>query len=83
MKDIGGDGTSSGTSNGGSGLALQIGDSGEDFNTLTVSVGSMSSKSLGLDSVDVRTQSGAKAAIKTIKDAINTVSSTRGELGAL
>jgi flagellin len=43
----------------------------------------MSSKSLGLDTVDVSTQSGAKAAIKTIKDAINTVSSTRGDLGAL
>ncbi len=67
----------------GSGLALQIGDSGQDFNALTVSVGSMSSKALGLDTVDVSTQSGAKAAIKTIKDAINTVSSTRGDLGAL
>ncbi|MBE5974553.1 flagellin [Lacrimispora xylanisolvens] len=83
LKDIGGVGTSSGTSAVGSGLALQIGDSGEDFNTLTVSVGSMSSKALGLNSVDVSTQSGAKAAIKTIKDAINTVSSTRGDLGAL
>ncbi|MGC6172939.1 flagellin [Lacrimispora sp. 38-1] len=67
----------------GSGLTLQIGDSGESFNNLTVSVGSMSSKALGLDSVDVQTQSGAQAAIKTIKSAINTVSSTRGDLGAL
>jgi flagellin len=67
----------------GSGLALQIGDSGDSFNNLTVSVGSMSSKALGLSTVDVSTQSGAKNAIKTIKDAINTVSSTRGDLGAL
>ena len=67
----------------GTGLALQIGDTGDDFNNLTVSVGSMSSKSLGLDTIDVSTQSGAKNAIKTIKDAINTVSSTRGDLGAL
>lgn len=67
----------------GSGLSLQIGDTGSSFNSLTVSVGSMSSKALGLDSVDVSTQSGAKNAIKTIKDAINTVSSTRGDLGAL
>ncbi|MDW2798155.1 flagellin [Clostridium boliviensis] len=67
----------------GTGLALQIGDTGDDFNNLTVSVGSMSSKALGLDSIDVSTQSGAKNAIKTIKDAINTVSSTRGDLGAL
>nr|WP_314462264.1 flagellin [uncultured Clostridium sp.] len=67
----------------GSGLALQIGDSGDSFNNLTVSVGSMSAKSLGLDTVDISTQSGAKNAIKTIKDAINTVSSSRGDLGAL
>ena len=67
----------------GTGLALQIGDTGDDFNNLTVSVGSMSSKALGLDTIDVSTQSGAKNAIKTIKDAINTVSSTRGDLGAL
>lgn len=81
---ISGKGTKpTGTEATGSGLALQIGDTGDDFNNLTVSVGSMSSKSLGLDTVDVSTQSGAKAAIKTIKNAINTVSSTRGDLGAL
>ncbi|MBE5978979.1 MAG: flagellin [Paenibacillaceae bacterium] len=79
---ISGKGTSPSTTVG-SGLSLQIGDTGKDFNSITVSVGSMSSKALGLDSVDVSTQSGAKAAIKTIKDAINTVSSTRGNLGAL
>lgn len=79
---IQGNGTNPGATVG-SGLSLQIGDTGNDFNSLTVSVGSMSSKALGLDSVDVSTQSGAKAAIKTIKDAINTVSSTRGDLGAL
>ena len=67
----------------GTGLALQIGDTGDDFNNLTVSVGSMSSKALGLDTIDVSNQSSAKNAIKTIKDAINTVSSTRGDLGAL
>lgn len=79
---ISGQGTNPGATVG-SGLSLQIGDTGNDFNSLTVSVGSMSSKALGLDTVDVSTQSGAKAAIKTIKDAINTVSSTRGDLGAL
>jgi len=81
---IAGVGTPTGTPVGsGTGLALQIGDTGDDFNNLTVSVGSMSAKALGLDTVDVSTQSGAKNAIKTIKDAINTVSSTRGDLGAL
>lgn len=83
LNAIAGKGTAPTGTTVGSGLALQIGDSGEDFNNLTVSVGSMSAKSLGLDTVDVSTQSGAKAAIKTIKNAINTVSSTRGDLGAL
>ncbi len=79
---ISGQGTNPGATIG-SGLTLQIGDTGQNFNNLTVSVGSMSAKALGLDSVDVSTQSGAKAAIQTIKNAINTVSSTRGDLGAL
>ena len=83
LTGITGDGTAPVGATVGSGLALQIGDSGEDFNNLTVSVGSMSAKSLGLDTVDISTQSGAKNAIKTIKNAINTVSSTRGDLGAL
>lgn len=80
---ISGNGTAPVGATVGSGLALQIGDTGDSFNNLTVSVGSMSAKALGLDSIDVSTQSGAKNAIKTIKDAINTVSSTRGDLGAL
>lgn len=67
----------------GSGLVLQIGDTSDDFNKLTVSVKSMSSKSLGIDGIDLSQQSGAAAALKVVKDAINTVSSTRGELGAL
>ncbi len=83
LKDIAGKGEAPTGTTVGTGLALQIGDTGDDFNNLTVSVGSMSAKSLGLDSVDVSTQSGAKNAIKTIKNAINTVSSTRGDLGAL
>ncbi|GLC80429.1 flagellin N-terminal helical domain-containing protein [Lacrimispora brassicae] len=67
----------------GTGLTLQIGDTADDFNKLTVSVKSMSSKSLGIDGVDLSTQSGASTALKVIKNAINTVSSTRGDLGAL
>lgn len=73
----------SGVSGAGTGLTLQIGDTADDFNKLTVSVKSMSAKSLGIDGIDLSTQSGASSAIKSIKDAINTVSSTRGDLGAL
>lgn len=67
----------------GTGLTLQIGDTADDFNKLTVSVKSMSSKSLQIDGIDISTQSGASSAIELIKGAINTVSSTRGDLGAL
>ncbi|WP_024345546.1 flagellin [Lacrimispora indolis] len=67
----------------GTGLTLQIGDTADDFNKLTVSVKSMSSKSLRIDGIDISTQSGASSAIELIKGAINTVSSTRGDLGAL
>ena len=67
----------------GGGLTLQIGDSADDFNKLTVSVSNMSSNSLGIGSIDIGTQAGATAAIDKIKSAINTVSSTRGDLGAI
>ncbi len=42
----------------------------------------MSSKSLGINGIDVGTQAGAKQAVSVIKAAINKVSSTRGDLGA-
>lgn len=67
----------------GQGLKLQIGDTAEEFNKLTVSVGDMSSKALGISDVDISTQDGAAKAIDKIKTAINTVSSTRGDLGAV
>ncbi|MEA4941198.1 hypothetical protein SDC9_112693 [bioreactor metagenome] len=65
------------------GLTLQIGDTAESFNKLTVSVGDMHAKALGINDIDISTQTGATAAMKSIKSAINSVSSTRGNLGAL
>lgn len=65
------------------GLTLQIGDTAQDFNQLTVTVGSMSTNSLGLSGINIGTQVGAKNAVDLIKKAINTVSSTRGDLGAI
>ena len=50
---------------------------------MNVSVSDMSTKSLGIDSISVATQAGASAAVDKIKAAINTVSSTRGTLGAV
>lgn len=80
---IGTDAAYAGPTGGGSGLTLQIGDTADSFNQLSVNVGSMGATELGIDVVDISTQSGATEAIDKIKDAINTVSSTRGDLGAL
>ena len=64
-------------------LTLQIGDTADAFNKLKVNVGDMHVKGLGIDTVDISDQDGAAAAIQNIKAAINTVSSTRGDLGAV
>ncbi len=67
----------------GKALTLQIGDTSADFNQMTVSVGDMHTKALGIDGIDISNQDGAKAAVDKIKAAINSVSSTRGDLGAI
>ena len=67
----------------GTGLSLQIGDTGDDFNQLTVSVKACDSTSIGVANVDISTQEGAQAALETIKSAINYVSDVRGGLGAI
>ena len=64
-------------------LTLQIGDTADDFNKMKVSVQSTSAKNLKIADVDISTQAGAADAISKIKNAINSVSSTRGDLGAL
>ncbi len=67
----------------GAGLTLQIGDTSADFNQMTVAVGDMHADALGIADIDISTQAGAKAAVDKIKSAINSVSSTRGDLGAI
>ena len=67
-------------------LTLQIGDTADSFNKMSVSVADMSTKGLGLDALKktgITTEENASNAIDTIKTAINTVSSTRAGLGAL
>ena len=64
-------------------LVLQIGDTNESFNNLAVSVDSMSATGLGVKTIDISTRDGATDAIEKIKDAINTVSTQRGKLGAI
>ena len=65
------------------GLKLQIGDTSDSYNKLTVSVEDMHAKTIGIGNVDISTQDGAAAALDQIKSAINYVSDTRGNLGAL
>ena len=67
----------------GAALTLQIGDTSADFNQMAVSVGDMHAEALGIADIDISTQVGAKAAVDKIKSAINSVSSTRGDLGAI
>ena len=72
------------------GLSLQIGATGDEYNKVTVSVGDMSSKGLGINNLrdtGIMTQDAASAALDQIKNgassAINMVSSQRAELGAM
>ncbi|HWP51242.1 MAG TPA: flagellin, partial [Clostridia bacterium] len=67
----------------GTGLNLQIGDTATQ--RISVKVSSMDSKSLGVDvsKVNISSEDGAKNAISIIKEAINSVSGTRADLGAI
>ena len=65
------------------GLTLQIGASAAKDQQVSLSIGNMSSSGLGISNVDVSTQDNALAAIQTIENAINQVSGTRADLGAL
>lgn len=69
-----GAGTTSGT--------LQIGDTSDSFNQLKVTISATNTTSLGINAIDLSTQTGASAAVTRIKAAINMVSSIRGTLGA-
>lgn len=76
-------GTSKTEGTNGGGLRLQIGDTSDDFNQITVSVDAMDAKSLGIGDISVADQDDAADAVELIKTAINKVSSTRGNLGAI
>ncbi len=65
------------------GLTLQIGDTADSFNQMKVVIGDMHAQALGIQSVDISTLTGAQGAVKAITDAINRVSSIRGDLGAV
>ena len=62
-------------------LTLQIG--AETTDTITVGVASLNSDGLEITDLDVKTVTGANAAIAKVKKAINTVSTERATLGAI
>ena len=80
---VGGTGAAATATKAGKELTLQIGDTSADFNQMTVGVNDMHTKALGIDTIDISTQDGAQKAVDLIKTAINSVSSTRGDLGAI
>jgi len=65
------------------GLTLQIGASATIDQQVTLKVGDMSAKGLAIDTIAVDNQDNAAKAISSIDDAINKVSGTRADLGAL
>jgi flagellin len=67
----------------GKALDLQIGDTADSYNKMSVKVADMHTTSIGIGDVDISNQTGAAAALDKIKAAINTVSDQRGSLGAL
>ena len=69
-------------SQGGGTLDLQIGDTSDEFNQLSVAIEDTHVESLGLADLDIGTAEGAKSAIDVIKSAVNKVSDIRGTLGA-
>lgn len=65
------------------GLKLQIGDTNDSWNQLDLAISDMHVSSLNIGDIDISTREGASAAISKIKDAINQVSTSRGQLGAI
>ena len=67
----------------GKSLVLQVGDTADDFQKVSLDIKDMSTKGLGIDGLSISTQEDASEAISKIKNAINLVSSQRGDLGAI
>ncbi len=64
-------------------LTLQIGANGVADQQVALNVGDMSTKGIDIDAITIDTRANANLAIASIDTAINTVSGTRADLGAL
>jgi flagellin len=69
-----------GTSAFASGISVLVGSSASD--TITVTLSSLKASALGVNSLDVSTQTGATTALTSLDTAINTVSAARASIGA-
>jgi len=63
-----------------SGVSVLVGSQSTD--TITISLSSLTSTSLGVKTLDVSTQADANTALTTLDAAINTVSAARADIGA-
>jgi len=68
---------------GGKGIIFQIGANGDEDQQVALVVGSMDVEGLMIEDISVATQDNANAAIAALDEAINKVSGTRADLGAL
>lgn len=64
-------------------MMLQIGDTNDGYNQLNLAINDMGATELGVKGASVADKDKASDAMQTIKDAINKVSTQRGQLGAL
>ena len=64
-------------------LSLHVGADGEASNKIDLSIKSMSAQGIGVSDLKVNTADSATAAIETLKNAIQTVSTQRSALGAV
>ena len=76
-------GTAGNVTKDGKAMTLQIGDTADAYNQMKVGIGDMHTKALGIEDLDISKPEAAQAAIATIRSAINSVSSNRGDLGAI
>ena len=65
------------------GLTMQVGDTADSFNKITVLVDNMSSQGIGIADISMVSQDEASAALDAVRKAIEQVSVNRGNLGAL
>ncbi len=66
----------------GGALSLQIGDTADAYNRVSVSIQDCHAGALGVGAINVSTEASAADGITKIKDAIDTVSKIRAKLGA-